>query len=90
MISSTRASVRTRRIADATRRREIKGASVHWHVTGGRFRSKTVDGVEWIVDGDIKEVSLLGRDVRPAYKRTSVMLERPLTRRRIKLAFDYP
>ncbi len=81
----------TRRIADATRRRAIKGASVVWQLTrGSRFRSKTVGGIEWIVDGDIKEVSLLGRDVRPAYKRTSVMLKTPLTGRRIKLAFDYP
>jgi HK97 family phage prohead protease len=82
----------TRRIADATRRREIKGASVAWQLTrGSRFRSKTVGGIEWIVEGDITEVSLaLGRDVRPAYKRTSVMLKTPLTRRRIKLAFDYP
>ena len=46
----------TRRIADATRRREIKGASVVWQLTrGSRFRSKTVSGVEWIVEGDIKE-----------------------------------
>ena len=71
--------IRVRRAARAGR---LVGASVTWDAT--RIKSRAVNGVEWITDAWINEVSLV-ISLAPDYSLTSATLDSPEVRRRLHL-----